>query len=227
VRSFVIRYQEMLLSRRRLVFVDSQMVFQCCKQYFQEACSLPSAIFTRQDPDDTKRHALSDAQLGCTSAIFGLSRPQSPFPEPIIGDFGKEIYDRIGSYSWKILSYSEDILNAFSGIFDAFNRSATDYTHHFWGIPILTYQGYAIQTSLDSAVCSILYGLSWKPHARRLKRRPGQWPSWSWTSVIGGVKYGEIISEHCGSDFCTAPEKRKRSGSTHSSNTTFWSMTPP
>jgi hypothetical protein len=198
MRSLWRRYQEMLLSRRRLVFTDSQIFFQCCRQDFREACGLPSTIFTRQDSADTMKHVLSDAQLGCTSAMFGYDKPLSPFPESIVVDLAMNIHPRITCFSSMNLTYPEDILNAFSGVFDAFNRGATDYTHHFWGVPILNHHFYNKQ---NGAMYTFLYGLSWHsplrgPGARRLERRPGQWPSWSWTSVMGGeVRFGVRTAE--------------------------------
>jgi hypothetical protein len=57
-------YQELLLSRRRLIFSDSQMFFHCCSQEFYEMFSLHSQHFTLSDKNDTASDISDAMQLG-------------------------------------------------------------------------------------------------------------------------------------------------------------------
>jgi hypothetical protein len=189
-------YQEMLLSRRRLVFTDSQMIFQCCTEEFQEFLSISTPYDPTRDPDrptarDIDRYRLN---LGCTQKVappsrmphLRASRINNIFPANGIGTSAKDIYQRIEEYTMRNLSYTDDILNAFVGIFGAFGRNIRGYKTHFWGIPILgEYPDLMRQQWAESFVT----GLAWYSLSP-VERRPGSWPSWSWIAVMGlGVKH--------------------------------------
>jgi hypothetical protein len=169
-------YQEMLLSRRRLVFTDSQMLFQCCSGQFQE-------IFTITAPSDPipNMSKLAFPDIGGVTYIPYTMR--DTFPQNGIGESTKEIYSRISEYTTRKLSHPGDILNAFHGIFSAFVRSMQGFGSHFWGIPILERNSES-ESELRQWTQSFVTGLSWYA-IRPCDRRPGLWPSWSWTSVMG------------------------------------------
>jgi hypothetical protein len=182
-------YQEMLLSRRRLVFCDSQMFFHCCKQDFYEAFSLHSphvAVTTNNDPASEFTELM---QLGCPEANLRHYKPESRVPENGIGTSAKDIYLHLRDYNEKTLSYPTDKLNAFEGIFSAFRRSMPGYAHHFWGIPILNdYHPKARKLDWQSHVLSsFLAGLAWTPRSKGKDEdvwRQRNWPSWTWSSLV-------------------------------------------
>jgi hypothetical protein len=167
-------YQEMLLSRRRLVFTDSQMLFQCCSGEFQECCNITA--LSDPTPNTSK---LAYPELNGVYLDYLIEA--DTFPKSGIGESAWDIHSRIGEYLERELSYPGDILNAFNGIFSAFDRSMQGFGSHFWGIPILSTHS---ETSLYQWTQSFVTGLTWfveKP----CNRRPGPWPSWSWTAVMG------------------------------------------
>jgi hypothetical protein len=166
-------YQEMLLSRRRLVFTDSQMLFQCCSGEFQEL----SNITAPSDPTPNMRK-LAFPKIGDEDFTYGM---RAMFPENGIGESAQKIYLRIEEYTARNLSYPGDILNAFNGIFSAFDRSMQGFGSHFWGIPILSTHSGSERYQWTQSIVAGLTWYVWKP----CDRRPGLWPSWSWTSVMG------------------------------------------
>lgn len=120
-----------------------------------------------------------------------------------------EIYDRLQDYYVRQLSYDNDILNAFSGIFRAFhilrasfrgyffakdrNTSAT----HFYGIPLLFSSGAfagiiawndEVLGDLNSSLAS---GLAWRVYgcysgdyrAYQADMDTNAFPSWTWASL--------------------------------------------
>jgi hypothetical protein len=165
-------YQEMLLSRRRLVFTDSQMFFQCCGREFQEALRILPCQFVSDNATPPASHL---ARLGCPRLHLPKNTYTSVFPENGIGTSTDEIYCRIAEYTGRRLSYPGDILNAFEGIFGAFGRIIPGDGHNFWGVPIRGYSSREME--------SFVRGLSWHVSEPAI-RRPGCWPSWSWTSVM-------------------------------------------
>jgi hypothetical protein len=169
-------YQEMLLSRRRLVFTDSQMLFQCCSGEFQE-------LFNITAPSDPIPNVSKLACPDMSGVSYSPYNVGDTFPQNGIGGSASEIYSRIHEYTERKLSYPGDVLNAFNGIFSAFDRSMQGFGSHFWGIPIWsTCSG----SELYQWTQSFVAGLTWYV-AKPCDRRPGLWPSWSWTTVMGKV----------------------------------------
>ncbi|KAH4995984.1 hypothetical protein HBI76_020100 [Parastagonospora nodorum] len=217
-------YQEMLLSRRRLVFTDSQMVFQCCEQDFREVIGSPAARYTYPNTTSQATAASKVAAHGCIRELFHSSRPDSIFPESGVGSIPDDIYTRIEEYSTRTLSYPQDVLNAFNVIFSQFEsedngRDHVDqlYGHHFWGVPIFRYDG---ENPMCEAVCSLVAGLTWRTgspnfYERDSVSRPGEWPSWSWTAIMGdSILFGatnleDVILHEPGALWATL---RRRSG---------------
>lgn len=163
-------YQEGLLSRRRLVFTDQQMYFQCnnhivgpapkpCIYYgWSEVMSLASAniICSRNIPE------YSDGFFR-----FGLS----PW----------EIWPRISEYTQRSLSHQEDILNAMLGILEKYAElkwfQSTFW--HIFGIP----GSHPVNLKDKSWYDVFLRNLTWELPTPG-KRREG-FPSWSWAGWEG------------------------------------------
>lgn len=99
-------YQEMLLSRRRLVFTSTQMYLQCRTTCYIEGIDL-----------DDEAVAISQRSHFDLREIF-------PFETPV---FTVDSLDScLVNYYSKHLSFDADIINAFTGILGAF-----DYSHSF------------------------------------------------------------------------------------------------
>lgn len=174
-------YQERLLSRRYLFFVNDTVYFQCAlgiwgEDYVAEhpkliqTAPMMDIILSRswQPPTMTKRtrYRLSIDPASEKQAIDHLK--ESIFP----------IYCQIiAEYTARSMSYATDRLNGVSGILSVLARNGSMELLH--GLP---------KAVLDAAIL-------WRPQ-RELTRVPVNpdtgrpyWPSWSWAGWIGGVQY--------------------------------------
>lgn len=174
-------YQECLLSRRYLFFVNNTVYFQCAnvvwgEDYFaehkdlQHAAPMMDVSLSRswQPPVVTKRTKyrldLQDSSV-------------SPAQDNLRDVLFPTYCQLIAEYTVRNMSYPSDRLNGISGILSVLDRDGhMDYIH---GLP---------KPVLEAAIL-------WRPQ-RDLTRVPVdpitekvQWPSWSWAGWIGGVEY--------------------------------------
>ncbi|KAH8665212.1 heterokaryon incompatibility protein-domain-containing protein, partial [Tricladium varicosporioides] len=164
-------YQEGILSRRRLVFTEEQMYFECYGMYCCESVHFPLRTMHRKDMQGFKR-------VFCSENLIGI------FPKGV-GTKSIEIVRRIEEYSKLNLSNSSDILRGMLGIFGAFQRSRLDI-YHCSGIPILPSMAQGAKP-IEGWMPSMGFflGLFWDLQERS-ERRNG-FPSWSWTGWYGPV----------------------------------------
>jgi hypothetical protein len=176
-------YQEALLSRRRLVFTDRQVYFQCRLGHRIEGLDFANRV--------------------------GSTRALRAFPERGIGFRTVEIYDRLEEYYGRKLSFNADILNAFSGIFRAFQKSPfglmSPYATHFYGIPIIVppdKPSHNLNTSFAA-------GLAWQVTVHNDVSTVGtttvsssSYPSWTWAAFKAdrpSTDPGQLLLLHRGS----------------------------
>ncbi|KAN0099232.1 HET domain containing protein, partial [Hyaloscypha variabilis] len=158
-------YQEALLSRRRLVFTEEQMYFECYGMHCCESVHFPLQTMHRKDMQGFK-------SVFCSKRLIGI------FPRGA-GATSIEIVQRIEHYSGLKLTNPSDILRGMLGIFNAFRRSRLGI-YHCLGIPILpsmTQRDKPIEGWTPSM--GFFFGLFWDLQERS-DRRNG-FPSWSWT----------------------------------------------
>jgi hypothetical protein len=167
-------YQEALLSRRCLVFTDTQVYLQCLSDHYHE-------------------------YGGRTWIRRHYNRV---FPDHGVGSTPLAIYSRLSEYWTRGLSYETDILNAFSGIFQAFSKlqsvELVPLVHHFYGIPILhnrhsgscTVSPQVVEingSNMCQASTSFALGLAWKVSTRfkatTAIMQNDLFPSWTWASL--------------------------------------------
>ncbi|KAH4221737.1 hypothetical protein HBH64_156120 [Parastagonospora nodorum] len=169
-------YQEGLLSRRRIVFTQRQIYFQCLQTYGCEA--IPGIYKLRVINEDSSMQAFpvlvnapsegSELDLSSRKTWIGL---------------------RINEYLKRALSYESDIMNAFMGML----RQAwfsPEPVYHFWGLPFFSH------TTGDEPIdADLLQALIWiaeldRPTSAELyqpnlvSRRSG-FPSWTWAGWRG------------------------------------------
>lgn len=177
-------YQEALLSRRRLVFTDRQVYYECYSMFCCEALNFPLQGLLANFQNPFKKPFLPDGQIGV-------------FPKGI-GSREKDIVDRIGEYSKKSLTNPSDILNGILGVMRSFEIRYS--VRQYFGVPILRTSGR--RQSFTSK--NFFLGLCWElrrptPPKRPLRsdrdfawskssRRCG-FPSWSWTGWFGPVSW--------------------------------------
>jgi len=155
-------FQESLLSKRRLVFTESQVYFQSDHHTFTE-----------------------DNVIGIESTSSAFKDDLRAFPLNNVLYNSTYIYDRLEEYFPKHLSFSSDALKAFEGIFAA-DRVARR-SSHFWGIPILSVPGKS-----STGVATFTVGLTWKVDGlleeceMTAESQRTEFPSWSWAAQKAG-----------------------------------------
>ncbi|QDS77308.1 hypothetical protein FKW77_004599 [Venturia effusa] len=159
-------YQEGLLARRRLLFTDSQVYFQCAGMHCQESLSIPLACLHIKDWSKFK-----DEYIGI-------------FPHLGIGETSLEILDRIEEYVHREFTYPSDALDAFQGVFRAF-QSLSHPVRQVCGIVILdprtwpSTKSFTIEDMLVLGLCWGFYGPD------QIDRQP-HFPSWTWLGWKAG-----------------------------------------
>jgi hypothetical protein len=167
--------QENLLSRRRLVFTETQTYFQCWHMHCCEA--IPTCL--------VRAHKKDLSRFKDSNQIFRA------FPQKGIGKTGAEIEMRIREYIGRRLTDESDALNAFLGILQAFQE--LEYpVNHFWGLPMSRFswmKGFVQQSSksaeVDELYTSFLSSLAWSndlyDHGNvHILARRREFPSWTW-----------------------------------------------
>jgi hypothetical protein len=157
-------FQEAILSRRRLIFTDSQVYYECEMEHGCEAKIL----------SESKGRGLPGYSL--RRSMYHL------FPKIQNGDDWK-IMSFIEQYTRRNIGNSADILNGFQGILQAYER-LDSLIYNLWGIPIFHINLVFRNPSPSKAPLSgFLIRLCWKlekPGTRRYG-----FPSWSWTGWEG------------------------------------------
>jgi hypothetical protein len=110
-------FQEAILPKRRLVFTDRQVLFDCNRTHSAEVMAQPSQAMRMND-------FRTDSPLTGTSVENHPPRkaPEGPFVHKNSGD-PTTIMFYIEEFSQRSLTYSEDRLNAMQGIFPSFSKS--------------------------------------------------------------------------------------------------------
>ncbi|KAI1127583.1 heterokaryon incompatibility protein-domain-containing protein [Nemania abortiva] len=164
-------YQEGILSRRRLIFTDDQLYFECSGMRCAEALNTDlKSLHTRNQQRFKAKY--------CHGSNICL------FPREI-GRKGWEIVDRIEEYSRKSLTKGSDILNGLQGILRAYERSTQGIKNCF-GVPVIPRapRQTHMQWSPEAGFC---IGLCWDV-AEGSSRREG-FPSWSWSGWHGKIEW--------------------------------------
>jgi hypothetical protein len=148
-------YQENILSKRKILFTDDQVLFECNGMHCTESQS-----------------SILDKLHGKHQNTFLLDVAGSAFKwkRPSWDSFN--IIHYLAGFSKRELSYPAYAINAMQGIFRMFSRSQFP-VYHLEGIPIVSEA-----SGPFSQEYSFLKGLSWY-HTSPGKRRP-EFPSWSW-----------------------------------------------
>ncbi|KAL6904337.1 HET domain-containing protein [Trichoderma evansii] len=174
-------FQEALLSRRRLVFTEQQVYFECNAMNISESLNIP--LDSLHIKDKSKSHE------GLRSGVFGRNRA-AEFDRYNLETQGQaealsQYLSNVEEYSARKLTFAEDSLNAFQGIARQlwYRKHAV---HNIWGLsyPALPKErGSGFAHSLTWRHTTSCWDLSQSPH-----RRP-QFPSWSWAGWEGEVRY--------------------------------------
>lgn len=177
-------YQELIMSRRCILYTDEQVFFACKTSIRSESISQPASASNYPGQERLDISIVS--------------------PNPAFGDTEMEeltvteVTDHIEEYTTRTLSYDSDGLNGIRGILHE-QKECT-----LWGVPFLGSPGQKRTNSHQL----LWRGLLWKSGAsdigKDITRRDG-FPSWSWTSIKGEIFYPVFSAagkknEHLGLD---------------------------
>jgi hypothetical protein len=176
-------YQEALLSQRQLYFTDNEIFLGSVEGLQKELGTDRNGCLERLLPTYSRTG----------SSVGAYSVRESSRKKYLLRSL--HIWECIGEYSTRDLSYQTDILNAFSGILAFYQQE--DGTHHLWGLPFTGAVTRQPQLSVLSVEMSLRWVLIGPPH-----RREG-FPSWSWTGWNNQVRY---VIQDLDSEFCTTKE---------------------
>ncbi|KAK3358208.1 heterokaryon incompatibility protein-domain-containing protein [Lasiosphaeria hispida] len=153
-------FQERFFSRTKLIFTDEQLYLDCMHGEMSENVHLNIHSYKPDRPDDSSFSEHSKYRID----VPGKAN---------LGTYS----EIVGRYTTRILTYPQDILNAFAGVSTAMSRRLFDRSPIICGIPL---------SILD-------IGLLWHPASRLGQRRTGEadtiFGSWSWAGWVGGVCY--------------------------------------
>lgn len=177
-------FQEGLLSKRRLIFTNHQVLFECNTMHCSEVLGVDL------DSLHTKSEEFNYEAYG-----RGAFRNKVPGSEPA------HYMRYVSEFSTKELAYREDMLNAFQGILNAFQR-AKDPVYHFWGIPIFLkddhlrdrnqpHDGKNTRSRSARFITSLFWSHSDSQSIRRIR---SEFPSWSWAAWDGTVEAGTFYN---------------------------------
>ncbi|KAH8773990.1 heterokaryon incompatibility protein-domain-containing protein [Hyaloscypha finlandica] len=165
-------YQENILSKRRIIFTDDQVLFECNSMHYAESQILPLDVLHTEDKTMFK-----------SDVVEGAFKWKTPRSDP------EDILHFLADFTKRELSYPADAINAMQGIFQMFSK--TKYpVYHIEGVPILS-----ATPGTFVPEHSFIKGLSWY-HAIPGKRRP-EFPSWSWAGWTGQVEDGFMCTAEC------------------------------
>lgn len=172
--------QEGLLARRRLVFTDTRIYFQCTRIHRIEGLF---AEFQSLKPFEDPR--LQD--------ISNPGADSQAFPKSVIGSVLSEfsMADICNEFTRRDLKTDEDALNACLGVFSRFWRSEWSREYQYCGLPFQGNSDTGFALSLLWKMCTYQYkeGLGDPTYSPRPSRR--NWgPSWSWLAWRGYMGFG-------------------------------------
>ncbi len=170
--------QEGLLSRRRLLFTDEQVFFECDQFHCCESIDL--------------------LPLNRHEQILGVSKLK--YKKPELSPYhssdrsSSSIYGILDDYMKRQLSHDHDILNAIRGILAYFEEEYPQKFRHLWGLPFFLrgHSRFFSRDDMDNVTKLLAHELLW--YRIKPARRLGRFPSWSWTGWKGQIEYGLDIA---------------------------------
>lgn len=182
-------FQEGLLSRRRLIFTDDQIYYECSGMNSHEA--IEGSVSNFHTPDKT---GFITSMRG---TVFGANLDYVSHHESFL-----KIRELLEQYTTRKLSYDDDSLNAFQGILRYFEYQE-DQVRHLWGVPYILHDAMLKHYPMHIEAY-LLDGLCWR-HVHscweedkdlRPRRRPNNIPSWSWAGWAGAIQHDREPHTH-------------------------------
>jgi hypothetical protein len=168
-------YQEGLLARRRLVFTEEEVYFQCQSMDCLESVGAQLEIYN---------NSANSRRTGTIRPVFPIA---VSYESPI------ELLERIREYFVRDLSVDSDALEAFSGVFELF-RLTKNPVYSLCGLPILNPNSVSHQKWSETVRMYLLVlALCWRSDGKLCRRV--SFPSWTWAGWKPGSKDTKIDFE--------------------------------
>ncbi|KAK8105238.1 hypothetical protein PG999_008597 [Apiospora kogelbergensis] len=191
-------YQEYFYSRRRLIFTDQQVYFECRDKCMarqqQETLVCPSSHFWggAAGLDCLQDASMQDAYFRKLPVEWKYVNSAAVTSHVLSSGkiFALYVYEHhVNEFSRRKLSYAADSLQALSSVLDRFMYE-THAICHLHGLPFMPRQNSTYSQGLDKHAFHFKYGLLWT-HGQDVtpKARRGDFPSWSWTGWEGRVQW--------------------------------------
>ncbi|KAI9162935.1 hypothetical protein HJFPF1_04530 [Paramyrothecium foliicola] len=193
-------YQEAVLSRRRLVFTDRQVYFECCSMACYESLRVTIETSSVEQPSWVNAFRLpylfTLPRFGTATLISAASQQldHAAQKEHDAQTWKTDIFNAytrsVEGYSHRTLTYDSDSLNAFGGMIKRFESSVHGPLRHLWGIPFFDPRDDKLPSDVVDYVGFLLAGLCWRHETGAVPpQRRKAFPSWSWTGWKGAVKW--------------------------------------
>lgn len=193
-------YQEAVLSRRRLVFTDRQVYFECRSMACYESLRIPLQDLFPSSVDIFRLPQIfSSSHLKSTVSASSVAQAaQDTEDEQLVPRdwkmFAFNAYTRCAErYSQRTLTFESDSLNAFGGMIKRFESLEQGTLRHLWGIPFFDPRDDQSPDDIVDYAGFLLAGLCWRHESRsKSLRRRNMFPSWSWTGWEGAVTWPKV-----------------------------------
>ncbi len=177
--------QEAILSRRRLVFTEDQVYFECRAMNCQESLKIHLDMIHSKRRDKTLKFVHSGVFGGSETTCFAPVDAQNTDHWSNMSHY----LEYVQEYSTRNLTNDDDALRAFEGIIKYLEKSKFAILQ-IWGVPFMDPQNFPPdQYNSDSLIIGLLWGHKqqcWSPSG---PHRRDEFPSWSWAGWKGGVRF--------------------------------------
>ncbi|KAK1246746.1 hypothetical protein MKX08_000548 [Trichoderma sp. CBMAI-0020] len=181
-------FQEALLTRRRLVFTEEQVYFECgamnCCESFSGSTDALYSEWGSTSPQYLRAGMFE--RSGWHKFVGFRSKPGNAL------NIFTRYLTAVEDYTARELRFEHDSLNAFAGIMKKFER-AREPIIQLWGIPTTIRRGELTERCFVEALCWSHAHTGWDDGFLRPSRRP-DFPSWSWAGWAGKVEYAKMFS---------------------------------
>ncbi|KAI1877663.1 hypothetical protein JX265_003671 [Neoarthrinium moseri] len=159
-------YQEGMLSRRCIIFTESQVTFTCLYSAYRR-----------------EGYRIAHRNRGTVGRRGYLQKPNFQTESQFLSSSERDstIRRTINEFCNRELTFDEDNLKALLGVLRFYETSFQHpQFYHFWGIPVVEYSRASLLHDLF-----FVNSLFWEPFPPRVLRRVGNLPSWTWAGWRG------------------------------------------
>lgn len=201
-------YEEAFLSRRRLVFLDDQVYFECNAAHSCDRISASPGVtllplFGTTEEERITSLSQDSASYHNLQRWYGNVGSQGPEGHQglLVMVYFLLYLDSVTGFTSRTLTHERDPLNAFRGMIEKFKDNTGTPIHHIWGVPFP-----GSPTISSDYVRFFATGLSWVHKSPRrdisapapvhtttinvtFASRRSKFPSWSWVGWKGELYF--------------------------------------